>query len=106
MNRCDKHGWQAEKRTSCPYCETEQKRFSPAPCSAWVVRKVDALFAGRKGHGGGKCCSRVLDANQLRELLQEAFSAGRAVRQRNENRPRRVNTDPDEMHEGSRGECD
>ena len=46
------------------------------PCSPWVARKVLAMFDGRKGHGGGPCCSRVLRAEQLRDLLQEAFQAG------------------------------
>jgi hypothetical protein len=46
------------------------------PCSPWVSRKVAEMFAGRKGHGGGPCCSRVLDADQLRTILQDAYEAG------------------------------
>ena len=44
----------------------------------WVDRKVRAMFAGRKGHGGGPCGKRVLGVDQLRALLSEAYLAGMA----------------------------
>ena len=35
MSKCERHGWQAEVRTSWPYCETEARKSSLAtpPCS-------------------------------------------------------------------------
>lgn len=53
--------------------------------SSWVEQKVQSLFDGRKGHGGGKCTSRVLRRSQLLELLEEAYRHGRAVSEYSEN---------------------
>ncbi len=49
----------------------------PASCSAWVSEKVASLFAGRRGHGGGRCTRRVLYPEELAILLTEAYTAGK-----------------------------
>lgn len=45
--------------------------------SPWVRLAVTNMFYGRKGHGGGPCLKRVLNADQLTEILHTAYEAGR-----------------------------
>lgn len=40
--KCDRHGWEAQERKQCPYCESERKSSSPP--SAGSVPRSDTLI--------------------------------------------------------------
>jgi hypothetical protein len=42
----------------------------------WVAHRVETLFYGRKGHGGGPCTRRVLSPKQLTRILEQAYDDG------------------------------
>lgn len=44
---------------------------------AYGLQTAKRLLAGRTGHGGGPCTSRVMDETQLAALTALAFQAGK-----------------------------
>lgn len=55
-----------------------EPRNLSSQAQTYARTRARILLAGRKGHGGGPCMTRVLDEAKLYALLAIAFDDGRA----------------------------